>query len=93
VEDQVKTEHLAAIRQCADRFHEILSAIASTRMIRDRGHKMTGPLYDSIAAQQMPPAQIERIAADGFEALVMILADFGDPDVTIHECNPSEHEQ
>jgi hypothetical protein len=91
VEDQVKPEHLAAIRQCADRFHEILSAVSVERMLGDP--KTTRRAYELLRDKKRRPEQIERIAADGFEALVMVLRDLGETDVTIHECNPSEHEQ
>jgi hypothetical protein len=79
------------LRDAADRFHRILSALESRRLIA-RGVK-NAVLHSAIAAKVIPDEEISRVAADGFEACVRALHDMSASDVTIRECNPDESRQ
>ena len=82
---------IAAIREAADRFHRILSSFVATRLLTVERARGTRPeLLASMSSDLLAPAEIEQIAADGFEACVRLLAAAGASDVTIHECNPTE---
>ena len=82
----------AALREASGLFHQILSAIAAKRLLDREGHKMSQPIFDGLVTKLMEPEAIERLAADGFETCVRVLAAMGAKDVTIHECNPTEEE-
>jgi hypothetical protein len=72
-----------ALRDAADRFHEIVSAIAAKDLLADtRNAKIADSLREKLRSRD----QIKKIAVDGFESCVRALAAMGAPDVTIHEC-------
>lgn len=83
---------MRALREAADRFHEIVSGIASARLLARDGAKLSRPHYDSIAGGVLASEEIEKIAADGFEGCVRALAGLGAPDVTIYECRAEDME-
>jgi hypothetical protein len=84
----VKQEHIDAIRQSAARFHEILSSLTADKILAERKQSLTTPLYGSMCSKVRSPEEMQRLAADGFEALVRLLNDLGVPDVSVHACNP-----
>lgn len=72
-----------ALRDAADRFHEIVSAFAAKDLLADaRNEKIAGSLREKLRTHD----QIKKIASDGFELCVLALAARGASDVTIHEC-------
>lgn len=80
------------LRTASELFHKILGSLASQRLLAREG-KMTQPIRDSLTSKVFTSQEMEGLAADGFEACVRLLAARGAPDVSIHECNPQEHEQ
>lgn len=79
-----------ALREAADRFHKIVTGIASARLLAREGVKMSSLVYESMAADVLSSEEIEKIAADGFEVCVRALARLGAPDVSIHECRAED---
>ena len=72
-----------ALRDAADRFHEIVAALAAKDLLADaRNAKIEDRLRESLRSRD----QIKKIASDGFELCVRALAGMGASDVTIHEC-------
>ena len=82
----MKQEHIDAIRDCATRFHEIMSSLSAEKILAERQQVLTITLYESMCAKVLSAEAVKRRAADGFEALVRVLNDVGAPDVSIHEC-------
>lgn len=70
-----------ALRDAADRFHEIGMAISAETLSPNNAI-----LAEKIRENRRTPAQLSRIAADGFELCVRALGAMGASDVTIHEC-------
>ena len=89
----MKQEHVDAIRQSAARFHEILSSLSAEKILADRKQSLTTPLYESMSSKVRSPDELKKLAADGFEALVLLLNDLGVPDVSVHACNPEIADQ
>jgi hypothetical protein len=81
-----------ALRAASDLFHKILASFSAERLLA-RGGKLTQPIRDSMTSQILAPEKLEQLAADGFEICVRALAARGAADVSIHECNPDEHDQ
>lgn len=78
-----------ALRAASDLFHKIMASFSAERLL---ARKMTQPMRDALTPQILTPEKLEQLAADGFEICVRALAARGAPDVSIHECNPKEHE-
>jgi hypothetical protein len=79
-----------ALRAAADAFHKIVADLSVRRLLAREGHKMPQLMHDSLVGKMLDPAEVVKIAADGFELCVRALAATGASDVTIHEC--SEHD-
>ncbi len=78
-----------ALRQAADLFHEVGSAVASEDLIADCRNAI---LADTLRGKLRSHDQLKRLTADGFELCVRALADLGASDVTIHECGDRDME-
>lgn len=79
-----------ALREAASRFHKIVAGIASARLLARAGAKMSSPGRESMGAAVLSSEEIEKIAAEGFEACVWALARLGAADVSIHECRAED---
>lgn len=55
--------------------------------LADRFHKILGFATGQKILSSHP---FDKLAADGFEQCVRALVELGAPDVSIHECNPTE---
>lgn len=75
-----------SLRNAADLFHAIVSAHEARRLLDREGHKLPQVMYDDFSGKLREPAQIMKMATDGFELCVRALAEMGATDVTIHEC-------
>jgi hypothetical protein len=82
----------AALRAAADRFMEIVTGLASARLLEREGAKLPQAFYDKLTADVLSNEAIEKIAADGFEGCVRALAALGAKDVSIFECRASDME-
>ena len=81
------SDQMHALRRAADKFHEVVSALAAEDLLADAHNKIVAEkLRESLRSR----GQIKQIAADGFELCVRALAEMGAPDVTIHECGALE---
>ena len=77
------TSQEQALQDAADRFHEIVSAMAAKDLLANtRNEKIAASLREKLRSRD----QIKEIACNGFEACVRALAAMGAADVTIHEC-------
>lgn len=77
------------LRQAADKFHAILSTLASRRLLATE-RPLTAPLREKLEGNSVRDP--EKLAADGFELCVRALAKMGAPDVTIRECGERDME-
>lgn len=77
------------LRECSDKFHQISSSIEAHRLLRENP-AMPPKMYEAISKKILTPQAISALCASGFEDCVRALAELGDTDVTIFECNPSE---
>lgn len=78
------------LRDCADKFFEILTDIEGKRLLKKSGHKMPTKMYNEVQKKLLSDDEIDRRCIDGFKECVEALAAMGAKDVTIHSCNPSE---
>jgi hypothetical protein len=86
----VRGENEKPLRQAADMFHEIGSALSVEEILGDAHNaNMTEKLRESLRENLRSPDQLRKVATDGFELCVRALADVGAVDVTIHECGES----
>ena len=80
------------LRAAADAFHKIVSDQTARGLLDRTGHKMPQPMHDSLVGKLLDPAEVLKIAVDGFETCVRALAAMGAPDVSIHECRDRDME-
>lgn len=78
------------LRDSADKFHKVLSALAAKRLVASEGAKMPTPMYEGMIKKYMSPEEMEQVLSDGFQACVMALVEMGDQDVSADECSPSD---
>ena len=72
-----------ALGRASEMFHEIVSAFSSEDLLAGcRNAVVAEKLRENLRTRD----QIRRIAVDGFELCVRVLAAAGAPGVTIHEC-------
>lgn len=88
----VSTPAEDALRAAADIFHKIVSDHGAREILDREGHKMPQLMVDSMTSKLLDPAEVDRLAADGFEICVRALAALGATDVSIHECKASDLE-
>lgn len=81
-----------ALRAASEAFHKIVSAHESRRLLDREGHKLPQVMYDDFVRKALEPAEITKIAAEGFELCVRALLELGASDVTIHECGAQDIE-
>ena len=83
------SDQIHVLRQAADKFHEVVSALAAEDLLTDAHNKnkiVAAKLRESLRSRD----QIKQITTDGFELCVHALAAMGAEDVTIHECGALE---
>jgi hypothetical protein len=86
----VSTSAEDALRAAADIFHKIVSDHGARELLDREGHKMPQLMYDSMTSKLLDPAEVDKLAAEGFEICVRALGALGATDVSIHEC--TEHD-
>ena len=78
-----------ALKQAAEALHRIVMAM-SARRLKARAATLTLPMVASIEKQSMTDSQVEDLAGDAFEAVVLALRDAGDPEATVFECGKDD---
>ncbi len=84
---KAKADDLSA---AVDALGKIMSAMAGRRLLA-RGIR-NDVIRAKLESEALADEQIEKVAADGFEAGVMALAAIGYPGTTVHVCNPTDGE-
>jgi len=81
-------QQIKLLGELADRFHKILGFATGQKILSSHPF-LTPTMREHIVNEQMG-VEIDKLAADGFEQCVRALVELGAPDVSIHECNPTE---